>query len=117
MKNSATELQVRRLENVAHWLDDRFNIPGTNITFGLDSLIGLIPGVGDSATAISALYIVGQAHNLGAPAGLLIRMVFNVLIDLGLGTVPLIGDIFDIGFKANRRNIDLLKRHLGMEAG
>lgn len=115
MIDPETERKLHRLENFAHWLDDRFKIPGTNITFGLDSLIGLIPGVGDSATAVSSVYLIGQARALGAPTSLLLRMGFNVLVDLLIGAIPLIGDIFDIGFKANRRNIAHLKRHLGSE--
>jgi hypothetical protein len=107
-----TRRRVERLERLAWWLDDRFRIPGTNITFGLDSLIGLVPGVGDSATAIGAAYFVVQAYELGLPRGVLFRMAFNVLLDLAVGSIPLLGDIFDVGFKANRRNMALLKRHL-----
>ena len=63
-------------------------------------------------TAISSFYLVAQAYSLGAPVGLVLRMVFNVVVDMVLGAVPLLGDIFDIGFKANRRNVELLKRYL-----
>lgn len=104
--------EIRKLERFAHWLDDRFRVPGTNIRFGLDSLIGLVPGVGDSATAVSAAYLVLRAHRLGAPTHLLGRMAGNILIDMVVGAIPLLGDIFDVGFKANRRNIELLKRHV-----
>jgi hypothetical protein len=107
-----TRRRVERLERLAWWLDDRFRIPGTNITFGLDSLIGLVPGVGDSAAALGAAYFIVQAYQLGLPRGVLFRMAFNVLLDLAVGSIPLLGDIFDVGFKANRRNMALLKRHL-----
>lgn len=104
--------EIRKLDSLASWLDDRFRVPGTNIRFGLDSLVGLIPGVGDSATAITAGYLVLRAHRMGAPTHLLGRMAGNVVIDMVVGAIPLLGDLFDVGFKANRRNVELLKRHL-----
>ena len=117
MSDLDTRRRVERLDTLAHWLDDRFRIPGTNITFGLDPLISLIPGIGDSATAITSFYLIGQAHSLGVPCRMLLRMTINVLADLTIGVIPLIGDIFDIGFKANRRNVELLKRYLARETG
>jgi hypothetical protein len=110
------EEEVRRLEQLAHWLDTRFGIPGTRLRFGLDSVLGLIPGVGDLATALPAIYLIHRAQRLGAPAHVLTRMVANLGIDLALGAVPVIGDLFDFGFKSNRRNLALLKRHLEREA-
>lgn len=112
MSPETPHAEVEKLERLAHWLDDRFRIPGTNIRFGLDGLIGLVPGVGDSATAISGAYLVARAHRLGAPTPVLGRMAGNILIDMAVGAIPLLGDLFDIGFKANRRNVELLKRHL-----
>lgn len=105
-----TELQ--RLDALADWLDSRFRLPGTNIRFGLDAILGLVPGVGDGALAIPAVYLILCAARLGAPKRVQLRMAFNVLIDLLVGAIPLVGDLFDVGFKANRRNIDLLKRAL-----
>lgn len=112
MNDRETRRKVERLERLAWWLDDRFRIPGTNITFGLDSLIGLVPGIGDAAMAVGAGYLVLQAKELGLPRRVLVRMTLNVLVDMAIGSIPLLGDIFDVGFKANRRNMILLKRHL-----
>lgn len=104
--------KAERLDRLAHWLDDRFEIPGTGIRFGLDGLIGLLPIVGDTATNLVSLYLVLEARRLNASAWTILRMLFNVLIDWLVGLIPLVGDIFDIGFKANRRNIAILKREL-----
>lgn len=95
---------------MAHWLDDKFRIPGTNLRFGLDGLVGLIPGVGDFATSVASLLIVGAAWRSGAPGGLLVRMVANIGLELVLGTIPVIGDAFDFAWKANRKNLRLLRR-------
>lgn len=111
--DAQTEAELRHLESVATWLDSRFRIPGTGFRFGFDSLLGLVPGVGDTATAIPAAYLVMRAHRMGAPAHLVARMVLNVLIDLFVGAIPLLGDLFDLGFKANRRNVNLLRGYFG----
>lgn len=106
------ERRLARLRSLAGWLDDRFRVPGTGWRFGLDGLLGLVPGIGDAITAVLAAYIVVEARRLGAPWGLLARMAANVGIDLAVGTVPVVGDVFDLGWKANRRNVALLTRHL-----
>ena len=98
-------------------LDDRFVVPGTTWRVGLDGLLGLVPVVGDTATMLTALYVVFEAKRLGAPAGLVARMLVNVGIDGLAGSVPLVGDLFDVAFKANRRNIRLLRRHLEQQHG
>jgi hypothetical protein len=103
------EEDIRRLESIADLLDSRFRIPGTDIRFGLDALLGLIPGVGDGVSLLPALYLVMEAKKLGASKFLLTRMAMNVGIDWLVGSIPLLGDIFDVGFKANRRNIKLLR--------
>lgn len=108
----ARQADLERIERLAHWLDDRFRLPGTDIRVGLDGLLGLIPGVGDTATGLLSAYIVLEAWRLGVPNGKLARMAGNVLVDLALGSIPVLGDVFDIGFKANRRNVKLLRRHL-----
>jgi hypothetical protein len=110
------DAEIRRLETIADWLDSRFTIPGTNLRFGLDFVLGILPGIGDGVTALPAVYLIIEAQRLGAPRRLLTRMGMNVLLDLAIGAIPLVGDIFDFAFKANRRNIALLKRHLGIEA-
>jgi hypothetical protein len=107
------ESEIRKLEQLAHWMDNKFVIPGTNVRFGLDSLLGLIPGLGDTVTALPAIYMVMAAHRLGVSRFVLARMIGNVGIDMLVGAIPLLGDLFDLGFKANRRNVALLRRHLG----
>lgn len=109
--------RLRRIEHVARLLDSQFRIPGTGVRIGLDGLLGLIPGAGDAAAALAACYLIYLAKQLGAPRWLLARMVLNVGIDSALGTVPLIGDVFDVAFKANRRNAELLKRYLAKRNG
>lgn len=102
----------RRVETLAYWLDERFRIPGTRIRVGLDGIAGLIPGVGDAATTLIALYIVAEGYRIGLPGKVIARMLGNVGLDFVVGSIPLLGDVFDIAFKANRRNLRLLLRHL-----
>ena len=101
-----------RLRTFARWMDTALRIPGTRIRVGLDSLVGLVPGVGDLAGGALALYPIVAAARLGAPPSLLLRMGLNVGLDALVGSVPLLGDVFDVAFKANRRNVRLLERHL-----
>lgn len=110
------EAALRRLVWLAHWLDDRFRVPGTGIRIGLDGLLGLIPGIGDAATGALSAYIVYEAWRLGVPRSVLVAMLGNFGIDLVVGAVPVAGDLFDIGWKANRRNVRLVLRHLEREA-
>lgn len=98
------------LEFLAGLLDDRFQIPGTDIRFGLDAVIGLIPGVGDAISASLSSYLIWRAHQLGASKITLLRMGGNMAVDTVLGAVPLLGDVFDLGFRSNRRNLELLRR-------
>ena len=110
----ALETSSRRLTTLgrfAEWLDAGFRLPGTNFRFGLDPLIGLIPGAGDVAGAVLAGWIFIEAVRLGASRATLLRIAANVALDAGLGAVPIIGDIFDFAWKANLRNVTLLKRH------
>ncbi len=104
--------RIARIDRLATLLDTRFAIPFTKIRFGADSLIGLAPGVGDAITAALALYIVYEAHRLGAPKTVLARMLGNVAIDGMVGIVPVAGDVFDVMFRANRRNVRILREHL-----
>lgn len=103
------ERLLHRLDRMANLLDARFRIPGTRWRIGLDGLLGLIPGVGDIATTALSLGIVGAAARYDLPRSRLLRMGWNVAVDLVIGTIPVIGDLFDIGWKANRKNIDLLR--------
>jgi len=103
---------LARYRTLAWALDSRFRIPGTSIRFGWDALIGLVPGLGDSAGALLGAYGLWTAHGLGAPAAVLLRMLLNLGIDLGAGTIPLIGDLFDVAWKGNQRNLVWLERWL-----
>ena len=109
------DAEICRLEAIADWLDSKFVIPGTKLRFGLDFVLGILPGVGDGVAAVPAAYLILEAQRLGAPPALLMRMGFNVLLDLAVGAIPLVGDLFDFGFKDNRRNIALLKQYLGID--
>jgi hypothetical protein len=92
-------------------LDSAFRMPGTNLRFGLDAIIGLIPGIGDLSTPAFAALILVQAVRARLPLVVQARMVLNALVDMLLGLVPIVGDVADIGFKANLRNLALLERH------
>lgn len=96
---------------MARVLDDLVPIPGTRFRFGADALLGLVPGAGDAVTGAVAGYAIIVAARLGAPPVVLARMVLNVLVDALVGTVPLVGDLFDVGFRANRRNVRLAERY------
>jgi Domain of unknown function (DUF4112) len=108
-------ISQERLDRLAYYLDDLFAIPGTKWRIGLDGLIGLIPGVGDVSTAVLSAWIIFQASRHNIPKAILLRMVGNMIIDFGLGSIPLVGDIFDVGWKANRRNMRLLRRYAKKE--
>lgn len=98
------------LDYIAALLDDIFRIPGTKIRFGLDALIGWVPGIGDAMTGIASFLIVFASWRRGAKAVTLVRMVANVLLETAIGAVPVAGDVFHIIWKANRRNYRLLLR-------
>jgi hypothetical protein len=103
--------RIARLDTLANLLDTAFIVPGTDIRFGVDVLIGLVPGIGDAITTIISLYIVREARALGAPRHLIARMLGNVAIDGVVGAVPLLGDAFDVMWRANRRNVALLREY------
>jgi hypothetical protein len=107
--------RVARLDVLANLLDTAFILPGTNVRFGFDALIGLVPGIGDAITTAISLYIVLEARQLGAPAHLILRMLANVVVDGFVGAVPLVGDAFDVLWRANRRNVWLLREWLARE--
>ena len=106
-----TEATRRRLRRLAHALDTAIPLPG-GYRVGWDGIIGLIPGIGDLAGTALSSYIIVQAHRLGAPLVVLLRMAINVLIESAVGIIPLVGDLFDFAWKANRRNVELLDDHL-----
>jgi len=108
--------QLERLRTVSRLLDSAFVIPGTRYRFGFDALIGLVPGLGDGASAIFSGYIILQASRLGAPKSVVTRMIGNVALDTLIGWVPVLGDLFDVAWKSNLRNIALLETHLQQPA-
>ena len=112
LTDTSTEASLQRLEQLAHLMDSAFLVPGINRRVGLDAVIGLVPILGDIAGMAIASYIVYEAKRLGAPRWLVWRMMGNVAIDGAVGSVPLAGDLLDAAFKANRRNVRLLRRHL-----
>ena len=110
--DTGPEASLLRLEQLAHLMDTAFVIPGLNKRVGLDALIGLVPVIGDFAGVAIASYIVYEARRLGAPRLLVARMMANVAIDGAVGAVPIAGDLLDAAFKANRRNVRLLRNHM-----
>ena len=108
-KNPAPEL--KNLDVLARLMDAQFKIPGTNIKFGLDALIGLVPGAGDFATFLVSGYMITVLAKNGASGFVIARMALNIFIDALFGTVPVLGDIFDVAFKANQRNMKLMHEH------
>jgi hypothetical protein len=106
------EKMVPELELLAQWMDSAFRIPGLGVRVGLDPLIGLIPGLGDALSSFISLYLVASANRLGLPRITLLRMTLNLLLDVTIGSLPLVGDVFDVYWKANMRNMQLLRRHL-----
>lgn len=104
----------RGLDALRRWariFDSAIRIPGTRITFGLDPILGLIPGLGDVASPVFSLFFLWHGLRLGVPKVVFARMVFNVLIDTAVGAIPVAGDFFDFGWKANAWNLALLERH------
>ena len=106
-----TDPALRALRKWAVLLDSAFQVPGTNLRFGLDPVVGVIPGVGDLVTGFFSLMILLHSVRLRIPKVVIVRMLLNTGLDLLVGAVPLLGDLFDAGFKANLRNLALLERY------
>lgn len=100
------------IERFAHWLDSQFSIPGTNIRFGLDVILGLFPAIGDLLPSIASLYILFAAQRYGVSRATLARMGANIAFDYVAGSVPVAGDVFDVYWKSNDRNAALLAKHV-----
>lgn len=99
-------------DELTHWLDEAVRIPGTNIRFGLDALLGFfVPGLGDAASGVASISLLVLALRRGVPRVVLARMILNLGIDAVVGAVPLFGDLFDVGWKANRKNLELIKHY------
>ena len=106
------ERAKKRLDRLAWYLDNSIQLPGLNVRFGIDPLIGLIPGIGDTIGAIMSSYILSEAARLGAPKSILLKMAFNIAVDALAGALPIFGDLFDFGWKANQRNARILGDYL-----
>jgi Domain of unknown function (DUF4112) len=109
---SQSSSSMQRLRQMSHLLDNAIAIPGTDYRFGLDPILGLLPGGGDLLTGFMSVYIVFEAARMGLPAPTLGRMGFNILLDTLSGTVPVLGDLFDVTWKANSQNVALLEKHM-----
>lgn len=101
----------RRIGRITHALDELVSVPGTPVKVGLDPVVGLIPVVGDAVAAFVGLWVIGEAARFGVPRLVLGRMVVNLLVDLAIGAIPLLGDLFDVVFRSNSRNLALFRRH------
>jgi len=104
---------LRRLRRISHLLDNAIPIPGTKYRIGLDPILGLIPGGGDLISSIFAGYVVFKSAQMGVPQETLVKMAANIVFDTVAGTVPVAGDLLDVAWKANVKNIELLDAHLG----
>ena len=111
--NNSHVASLRRLRRISHLLDNAIPIPGTKHRIGLDPILGLIPGGGDLVGSIFAGYVVFKSAQMGVPQETLIKMATNIVFDTVAGTVPVAGDLLDVAWKANVKNIELLDAHLG----
>lgn len=111
---TADDRGLKHARAIARALDTAVGIPGTRFRFGLDPILGLVPGLGDVVGAVLSGYIVLTGVRLGAPSSMVARMVANVAIDTLVGSVPVVGDLFDAGWKSNIRNIALIEKHVGL---
>jgi hypothetical protein len=102
---------IQWIENLSIWMDSKFRLPGTDIRFGLDPLIGLVPFVGEMTTFVISSALVLSMAKYGASRKVIVLMVLNVLLDALIGSIPIVGNIFDFTYRANQRNVRLLKRH------
>lgn len=110
------EFRLRRVQLIARLMDDAIKLPGTNYRVGWDSIIGLVPGIGDAATACISAWLVYEARQLGLPKWKIARMLSNIGVDTVVGAIPLLGDVFDVAFKANRKNARIIHEHFGRSA-
>lgn len=103
------ERDLAHFDRISKLLDSSFRLPGTGIRFGWDSILGVVPGIGDAATLIPAGYLIVRGYRLGVRKRTMARMTLNIGLDATIGAIPIIGDVFDLFFKANRRNFELLR--------
>lgn len=112
MNDLGQQRELQRITKLANTLDTAVGIPGTRFSVGLDGLIGLVPVVGDTAMLASGLWIVHRAHKMGIRKTVLIKMLLNLGVDATIGAIPVVGDLFDFIWKANQRNIVLVKKEI-----
>jgi len=105
------------LERLSWLMDDMFRIPGIGWRIGLDALVGLIPGFGDTATSLASFYILASAVRYGVPKVTILRMALNIGIDYAVGSLPVVGDLFDAWWKSNQMNVDLVRKRATVSAG
>lgn len=110
-QSSPHAADLARLRRLSNRMDRAFRLPLVGVRVGWDSIIGLIPGIGDTLALVPGAYIIKEAHRMGVPGHKLLQMGANMGVDFAIGTVPLVGDLFDIGWKSNSRNVDLIHRH------
>jgi len=103
--------RLRWVERVARLMDSQFQLPGTKFRFGLDPLLGLLPIVGDVSASLVSVALLLTMLRHGASGAVVVRMALNILIDSVVGTIPLVGNVFDFAYKSNERNVALLRRH------
>jgi hypothetical protein len=106
-----TETKSKAHQKVAGVLDDAFTIPGTKVKIGLDPIIGLVPGVGDIIGGLIGLYFLWEGSRRKLPVVVILRMGFNILLEVAIGSIPILGDLFDVSWKANRRNSELIDKY------
>jgi hypothetical protein len=104
------------LDQLSRWMDGLFRIPGVGWRFGLDAIVGLIPGLGDTATSLVSFYILASAVRYRVPKITLLRMGLNIGVDYVLGAVPVVGDLFDAWWKSNQMNVELIRRRATVSA-
>ncbi|MEX2494489.1 MAG: DUF4112 domain-containing protein [Woeseia sp.] len=111
-RSSISHEALARLQQLSVLMDKAFTIPGTDIHFGVDSIVGLIPVIGDTLSVAVSGYIYTFAKRAGVPWHKRMRMMWNIFIDWLIGLIPFLGDIFDVGFKANSKNVDIIRAHV-----
>ena len=106
---------LKRIDVLSKLFDTAFVMPGTNIRFGVEAIMRLVPGIGDAAASALSCYLLYEAHRLDVPTPIFARLVANVAIEGVVGAIPVLGDLFDVGFRANRRNVKILKEYFEAE--
>jgi uncharacterized protein DUF4112 len=102
---------LARIDMLAKLFDTAFILPGTNVRFGVEAVMRLVPGIGDAAASALSCYLLYEAHRLDVPQHVFARLVANVALEGVIGAVPVLGDLFDVGFRANRRNVKILREY------